>query len=109
MPAPEIEPAYGYLRTLDNSVEEVALLEKQLDEYARSHNLSLRQVYQDKYQVLRVGRFATWLIEGGVQHLIVPSLDHVTTHPIVRLVFCEAVCLDARAELHEACLDDADA
>lgn len=109
MPAPEIEPAYGYLRIFDSSAEEVAILEKQLDEYARSHNLSLRQVRQEKYRVLRLGQLATWLIEGGVQHLIVPSLDHVTTHPIVRLVFCEAVYLDARAELHEACLDDADA
>lgn len=109
MPAPEIEPAYGYLRVHDASREEVAMLVKQLKEYARTHKLSLREIYREHHRVLRIGHLGDWLVEGGVQHLIVPSLDHVSTHPIARLVFCEAVCLDARAELHEACPNDVDA
>ncbi|WP_262064038.1 hypothetical protein [Streptomyces sp. STR69] len=103
MPAPELEPAFGYLRVHDASSEEVALLEKQLKEYAEAHNLKLRQIYRERHSALRVGGLGDWLVEGGVQHLIVPSMDHVSEHPIARLVFYEAVCLDARAEVHEAC------
>ncbi|MBK3640462.1 hypothetical protein [Streptomyces sp. MBT33] len=79
------------------------MLEKQLEEYAKAHNLDLQQVHREKYRALRVGNLADWLLGGGVQHLIVPSMDHVSEHPIARLVFYEAVCLDARAEVHEAC------
>lgn len=103
MPASGLEPAYGYLRVHDASSEEVKLLEKQLKEYAQEHKLNLRQIYRERHSALRVGGLGDWLVEGGVQHLIVPSMDHVTTHPLARLVFYEAVCLDARAELHEAC------
>lgn len=103
MPASELEPAFGYLRVHDASREEVALLEKQLEEYAKAHNLNLRQIYRERHSALRIGGLGDWLVEGGVQHLIVPSMDHVSEHPIARLVFYEAVCLDARAEVHEAC------
>ena len=103
MPASGLEPAYGYLRVHDASREEVALLEKQLEEYAEAHDLHLRQIYRERHSALRVGGLGNWLVESGVQHLIVPSLIHVSEHPIARLVFCEAVCLDARAEIHEAC------
>lgn len=103
MPASGLEPAYGYLRVPHASREEVALLEKQLEEYAEEHSLDLRQVHHERHRALRVGNLADWLLGGGVQHLIVPSMDHVSEHPIARLVFYEAVCLDARAEVHEAC------
>ncbi|WP_158697861.1 hypothetical protein [Streptomyces prunicolor] len=79
------------------------MLEKQLPDYAKAHDLNLRQIYRERHRVLRVAGLADWLLDGGAQHLIVPSMDHVSEHPIARLVFYEAVCLDARAEVHEAC------
>ncbi|KAB1150708.1 hypothetical protein F7R91_01640 [Streptomyces luteolifulvus] len=99
----EREPAYGYLRVLDLPEDEVEVLEKQLHEYANAHNLVLLDVRKERYRLLRPGELAAWLIEREVQHLIVPSAEHVTTHPIARMLFCQAVYLDAGAELHEAC------
>lgn len=103
MPPSELEPAYGYLRVLGASLEEVALLEKQLEECAKAHNLSLQKIHHEQHRALRVGGLADWLLNDGIQHLIVPSMEHISDHSIARLVFCEAVCLDARAEIHEAC------
>lgn len=97
----ELEPAYGYLRVMDVPADEVDALEKQLYEYASANMLRLVEVRKDRYRLLRLGDLSAWLIERGVEHLIVPSVEHVTSHPIARLLFCEAVCLDARAELHE--------
>ncbi|MFJ6985043.1 MULTISPECIES: hypothetical protein [unclassified Streptomyces] len=84
---------------------EIDMLEKQLDEYAKANNLVLLEVRKDRYRLLRLGELGAWLIEKQVQHLIISSAAHVTTHPIARLLFYEAVCLDARAEVHEACED----
>ncbi|MFJ3896847.1 hypothetical protein [Streptomyces sp. NPDC090083] len=99
----ELEPAYGYLRVLNLPDGEVEVLEKQLHEYANTHNLRLLEIRKDQYRLLRLGELGTWLFEKQVQHLIIPSAGHVTTHPIARMLFYEAVCLDARAEVHEAC------
>ncbi|MEV5532225.1 hypothetical protein [Streptomyces prunicolor] len=102
----EIELAYGYLRVMDVPVDEVEVLEKQLDEYAKANNLVLLDVRKDQNRLLRLGELGAWLIEKQVQHLIVPSAAHITEHPIAWMLFCEAVYLDARAELHEACPED---
>jgi hypothetical protein len=98
----EPEPAYGYLRVLDLPKDEVEVLEKQLHEYAAAHNLKLLDVRKERYRLLRPGELSAWLIEREARHLIVPSVEHVTTHPIAKMLFCEAVYLDAGAELHEA-------
>lgn len=103
MPRREMEPAYGYLRALDLPTDEVEALEKQLHEYAYTHDLRMLEIRKDRYRLLRLRELAAWLIESDVQHLIIPSMEHITNHPIARMMFCEAVCLDARAELHEAC------
>jgi hypothetical protein len=95
------------LRLLDLPDDEVDALEKQLYEYAHAHNLRLVDIRTDRHRLLRLGELAGWLIEEQIQHLIVPSMEHVSSHPIARMMFCEAVCLDARAELHEACPEDA--
>lgn len=102
----EPEPAYGYLRVLNLPDGEVEVLEKQLDEYAKAHNLVLLDVRKERYRLLRLSEFTAWLLERDIRHLIVPSVEHVTTHPIAKMLFCEAVYLDAGAELHEACGDD---
>jgi hypothetical protein len=99
----EREPAYGYLRVLDLPDGEIEVLEKQLHEYAKAHNMVLLGIRKERYRLLRPGELAAWLIEQEAQHLIVPSVEHVTTHPIARMLFCQAVYLDAGAELHEAC------
>ena len=99
----EPEPAYGYLRVIDASDDEIEVFEKQLDEYAKAHSLVLLDVRKDRYRLLRPGELAAWLIEQDIRHLVVPSVEHVTTHPIARMLFCQAVYLDAGAELHEAC------
>ncbi|MGH1552467.1 hypothetical protein ACRAWF_11185 [Streptomyces sp. L7] len=97
----EREPAYGYLRLIDVPDDEVEVLEKQLHEYAEAHNLKLLGIHKGRYRLLRLGELTAWLLERQVQHLIVPSVEHVTTHPIAQMLFCEAVYLDAGAELHE--------
>ncbi|WP_330266359.1 hypothetical protein [Streptomyces griseorubiginosus] len=107
MPRQEIEPAYGYVRAHDLPDDEVDALEKQLYEYASANRLRLVDIRVERYRLLRLGELSGWLIEEQVQHLIVPSMEHVSSHPIARMLFCEAVCLDARAELHEACSEDA--
>ncbi|EGX60484.1 hypothetical protein SZN_07607 [Streptomyces zinciresistens K42] len=101
----EPEPAYGYLRVIDLPDGEVELLEKQLDEYAKAHNLVLLDVRKERYRLLRIDEFTAWLIELEVQHLVVPSVEHITTHPIARMLFCQAVYLDAGVELYEAGAD----
>ncbi|MFE3858438.1 hypothetical protein ACFXPN_45830 [Streptomyces griseorubiginosus] len=106
MPRPEIEPAYGYVRALDLPDDEVDALEKQLYEYASANMLRLVDIRVDRYRLLRLGELSAWLAEEQVQHLIIPSAEHVTPHPIARMMFYEAVCLDAGAELHEACPEE---
>ncbi|KUO18816.1 hypothetical protein [Streptomyces dysideae] len=101
MPSSEKEPAYGYLRLIDVPDDEVEVLEKQLREYAHAHNLRLLDIHHDRGRGLSVGQVVAMLQRGGIQHLVVPSLEHVSSHPIVRMVFCEAVYLDAGAEVHE--------
>lgn len=108
MSHPEKDSAYGYVRAFDLPDDAVEALEKQLHEYAITHNLQLIDIYQDRNSALPVGRLVAWLQRSGIQHLIVPSAEHVSRHPIVWLLFCEGVYLDARAELHEACPEDAD-
>ena len=103
MSSSEKEPAYGYLRVLDLPDDEVEVLEKQLYEYATARGLVLLGIRKERYRLLRIGEFTAWLLEREVQHLIVPSVERVTTHPIARMLFCQAVYLDAGAELHEAC------
>lgn len=102
----ERELAYGYLRVMNVPADEIDELEKQLDEYATAHNLVLLDIRKDRHRLLRLGELGAWLIEMQVQHLIVPSAAHITEHPIAWMLFCEAVYLDARAELHEACPGD---
>ena len=104
MPRQELQPAYGYLRALNLPDDEVEALEKQLHEYAYVHSLKLLEIRKDQHRLLRLRELGVWLFEKQVQHLIIPSMEHITTHPIVRMLFCEVVCLDARAEIHEACL-----
>lgn len=99
----EPEPAYGYLRVLGATADEIEVLEKQLDEYAKAQNLVLLDIRKDRYRLLRLGELEAWLIEQQVQHLIIPSVEHVTEHPIAKMMFCQTVYLDAGAELHEAC------
>lgn len=104
----EPEPAYGYLRVLDATADEVEVLEKQLDEYAKAHNLVLLDIRKDRYRLLRLGELSAWLIERDIRHLIIPSIEHITDHPIARMLFYEAVYMDAYAELHEACSEDSE-
>ncbi|MFD4573544.1 hypothetical protein [Streptomyces sp. NPDC058479] len=91
------------MRALDLPAGGVEALEKQLHAYADANDLRMLEIRKDRYRLLRLGKLAAWLIESDVQHLIIPSMEHITNHPIARMIFCEAVCLDARAELHEAC------
>ncbi|QKV91643.1 hypothetical protein HUT19_07640 [Streptomyces sp. NA02950] len=106
MPRREIEPAYGYIRALDLPDDEVDALEKQLYEYAYANMLHLVDIRVERYRLLRFGDFTGWLREHQAQHVIIPSAEHVTPHPIARMMFYEAICLDAGAELHEACPEE---
>ncbi|MGW1863991.1 hypothetical protein ACWCPS_00345 [Streptomyces mauvecolor] len=104
MSAPCKQLAIGYI-PLDPeaSAAQVAAQEQQFRDYADEHGLDLCQIELHTGDDLPLGRLVRLLHGHGAEHLLVPSMKSIASHPIAELVIREAVTLDARAELHEVC------
>lgn len=77
---------YGYLRVTDLADDEVQQLECGLEKLAEAEGFCLAEVRYE-HQVGCYGTFYPLLAEmtgAAVRHLVVPSLDHVASHPFLR-------------------------
>lgn len=104
MPAPFKQLAIAYI-PLDPeaSAVQVAAQEQQFRDYAEEHGYELCQIEFNSEDGLPLGRLVKLLHGYGAEHLLVPSMKSLASHPIAQLVIREAVTLEARAELHEVC------
>lgn len=77
---------YGYLRVTDLAEDEVQQLEYGLQKLAEADGFRLAEVcYESQpgdYSTLY--RLLTELKRAPVRHLAVPSLDHLSSHPLLR-------------------------
>jgi DNA invertase Pin-like site-specific DNA recombinase len=96
--------AYGYLRVQsDTDDQTLDSLEKGLKNYAEAHGYELATIFQE----LASGRFNAWdellaeLKRADAHDIIVPSLDHLTRHPLLRRTLLDRAEYDAKADVHE--------
>jgi len=79
--------AYGYMRVTDElDDKEIRQLELGLEKLAEAEGLRLTEICYE-YQMGYYGgfyRLTTELKWGPVLHVVVPSLDHISTHPLLR-------------------------
>ncbi|MFD4530382.1 hypothetical protein ACFWP7_42045 [Streptomyces sp. NPDC058470] len=104
MSAPFKQLAIAYI-PLDPeaSAAQVLAQEQQFRDYAEERGYELCQIEFNSEDGLPLGRLVGLLQRHGAEHLLVPSVKSLTSHPIAELVIREAVTLEARAELHEVC------
>jgi hypothetical protein len=86
--------AYGYLRVTDElDDEEIRQLERGLEKFAEAKDWCLTGIwYEDQagyygrfYQLLgEMKRTAVRCVQARICHVVVPSLEHLSTHPLLR-------------------------
>lgn len=96
--------AYGYLRVQsDTDDHTLDSLEQELESYAEAHGYEFATTFQE----LASGQFTAWnelLVElqrTHAHHIIIPSFDHLTRHPLLRQTLLDRAEYDAKAEVHE--------
>jgi DNA invertase Pin-like site-specific DNA recombinase len=96
--------AYGYLRlSPDIDDETVRLVELKLKAHAEALGYEFATYFYEDGS----GCFSAWnellteVQRADAHHVIVPSLDHLTTHPILRLSLLDRAQQDAKVEVHE--------
>ncbi|MDN3263290.1 hypothetical protein QWJ26_26470 [Streptomyces sp. CSDS2] len=93
--------AYGYMRVPKNaSDDEVRALEEQIMIYAERCGLDLRGIHEEHDNgVILLEPMAKILEEDGVGHVIVPSLENLSTHMAVQIAMIQVIHA-AGAALH---------
>lgn len=101
--------AYGYMRVPKNaSDDEVRVLEEQIMSYAVRCGFDLRGIHLEHDDgVIMLEPMAKILDEDGVGHVIVPSLENLSTHMAVQIMMIQVIHA-AGAALHNvaAATDD---
>lgn len=95
--------AYGYLR-LSPEIDDgtVRVIELKLKQYAEALGFEFATYFYED----RSGCFSAWnellteVQRADVHHVIVPSLNHLTSHPILRLSLLQRA-QEAKVEVHE--------
>ncbi|MFG2377627.1 recombinase family protein [Streptomyces sp. NPDC048504] len=106
----ESPTAYGYMRVpKDASDNEVRALEEQIESYAQRCGFDLRGIHEEHDGVLMLDLMARTVQEDNVKHVIVPSLENLSTHLAVQVVMVQMIHA-AGAALHNvsAAAGDAD-
>lgn len=95
---------YGYMRVHpDTDDQTLDSLEQELRSYAEARGYEFATTFQE----FNSGRFTTWdellveLQQVDAHHIIMPSLDHLTRHPLLRQTLLDRAEYDAKAEVHE--------
>lgn len=101
--------AYGYMRVLkEASDDEVRALEEQIERYAARCGLDLRGIHYERDGVLMLDLMAETVSECDAKHVIVPSLENLSTHLAVQVVMVQMIHA-AGAALHIVSAADDDA
>lgn len=102
MSRPVLPKAVGYLHVgKDEPDERIAALEQELYDYAERRGYDLSFIEWEMSGRIAIDRLTALFERHQAEHLILLSIENVTTHPVVELVFREAVTLDANVEVHE--------
>lgn len=102
MARPALPKAVGYLHVgKDEPDERIAALEQQLYDYAERRGYDLSFIEWEISGRIAINRLTALFQRHQAEHLILLSIENITTHPVVELVFRVAVTLDANVEVHE--------
>ena len=101
----ELRPlAYGYMRVpCDVDDHAVRDTERKLRDHAERHGFEFATIFHEFQSGISDGwdELTTELQRSDAHHVIVPSLSHVSLHPILRSIRLERLEEDAKAEVLE--------
>ena len=99
---------YGYLCLPDGDDQAVRSLEFGLRRYAEENGLCLAALFHEGQPSIRTAWHALMveLQRADVRHVIVPSLSHVSNHPVLRANRLDWLEQVAHAEIHVVIADE---
>lgn len=101
----ELRPlAYGYMR-VPCDIDDLAIrdMERKLRDHAEQCGFEFAAIFRELQSGISEGwdELTTELLRSDAHHVIVPSLDHISPHPMLRSIRLERLEEDAKAKVLE--------
>ncbi|MFD4785795.1 recombinase family protein [Streptomyces sp. NPDC058459] len=100
--------AYGYMRVRQDTRDtDLRAIEEKFKRYAERNGFELRAIVEEDDGVLKLDRFVHTVRQENVAHVLVASLDQISTQPAVQAVLVQLIQA-AGAAVHTVRAEQAD-